>query len=262
MNISVCITTFNEEESVGALLDSLLVQTRKPDEIVIVDGGSGDKTVEIIRHYQKKDRRIRLLVEKGTIAHGRNTAIEISKFPIIAQIDAGCIAKKDWLGKILQPFTHPEIDMVAGFYEMKAKTPLQRVVNVFHGVPPERYDPSTFLPSARSVAFRKVLWEKIGGYSKRFSRAGEDTLFFYQAVKTSARIARVGDARVIWEETEKLSFKKSLKKFFNYAKGDALGGIWWHPGKQLSSHNIKIVLTIPNFGIGADKKQRKGILYL
>lgn len=250
MEISVCITAFNEEESIGRLLDSLLVQSRKADEIVIVDGGSKDRTVEIVRHYQKKDKKIKLLVEKGTIAHGRNTAIEIAKFPIIAQIDAGCVAKKDWLKKLVQPFIHPEVDMVAGYYEMRAKTPLQRVVNVFHGVPPERYDPSNFLPSARSVAFRKGLWEKIGGFSERFPRAGEDTLFFYKAVKTSARIVRAGEAKVIWEETEKMSFKQSLKKFFNYAKGDALGGIWWHPDKQLSSHNIKIAMIFVRYILG------------
>jgi glycosyltransferase involved in cell wall biosynthesis len=250
MEVSVCITTFNEEDSIGLLLDSLLAQLRKPDEIVIVDGGSKDKTVEIIRHYQKKDRRIRFLVEKGTIAHGRNTAIEISKFPIIAQIDAGCIAKKDWLKKLTQPFVHPEVDMVAGFYEMKANTPLQRVVNVFHGVPPQRYDPVNFLPSARSVAFRKTLWESVGGYSEKFPRAGEDTHFFYKAVKNSARIVRVGDARVIWEESGKMTLEKSLKKFFNYAKGDALSGIWWHPDKQFSSHNIRILLIFFRYIFG------------
>ena len=52
MNISICITTFNEEGSVGALLDSLLDQSLKADEIIVVDGGSTDKTLEIINHYQ------------------------------------------------------------------------------------------------------------------------------------------------------------------------------------------------------------------
>ena len=49
MKVSVCITVFNEEGSIGELLDSLLKQTKKPGEIVIVDGGSKDKTVDVIR---------------------------------------------------------------------------------------------------------------------------------------------------------------------------------------------------------------------
>ena len=89
MNISICITTFNEEGSIGPLLDSLLAQTKKAEEIVIVDGGSTDKTVEIIRHYQKKDRRIKLLTEKCSRAKGRNIGIEIAKNEIIAITDAG-----------------------------------------------------------------------------------------------------------------------------------------------------------------------------
>src|SRR3972149_3143590 len=115
MKASVCITVLNEEGSIATLLDSLLTQTEKPDEIIIVDGGSKDRTVEIVRHYQKKDKRIKFLVEHGSVAHGRNTSIEISRNPIIASIDAGCLARRDWLEKITEPFKHENVGMVAGF---------------------------------------------------------------------------------------------------------------------------------------------------
>lgn len=137
MNISLCITILNEEKGTIALLDSIFAGSKKPREIVIVDGGSDDKTVEIIRHYQKKHANIKLLVEKGGIAHGRNTSIEIAEGDIIAQIDAGCIANPDWLEKLTEPFVNKNVDIVAGFYEMPANTSLQAAINVFHGVPPE-----------------------------------------------------------------------------------------------------------------------------
>ena len=190
------------------------------------------------------------MVEKGGIAHGRNTSIEIAESEVIVQIDSGCIAKPDWLEKIAEPFVNKNVDIVAGFYEMPAATPLQAVINVFHGVPPERFNPRTFIPSARSVAFRKAVWEKIGGYNERLKSAGEDTLFFYEAVKNKFRIVRVGEARVIWEEAKNLTLKASLKKFFNYAKGDAKAGIWWDPNKQLASHNIKVSLIFIRYFIG------------
>lgn len=240
MNISLCIIVLNEEGSIAPLLDSIFEGTKKPDEIVIVDGKSVDKTIEIIRHYQKKHGSIKLLIEKGGVAHGRNTSIEIAKGPIIAQIDAGCIAKKDWLEILTEPFENKKVDLAAGFYDMPAKGPIQAAINVFHGVPPERFNPTSFIPSARSVAFKKALWEKVGGYNEKLKSAGEDTDFFYKCVKTGARIVRVGKAKVIWEETKNMSFKKLLRKFFNYAKGDAKTGIWWHPTEQLASHNIKI----------------------
>jgi len=54
IKISLICTVLNEQKSMGAFLDSIEIQTKKPDEIVIVDGGSNDKTVEIIKNYKKK----------------------------------------------------------------------------------------------------------------------------------------------------------------------------------------------------------------
>jgi len=250
MKVSVCITVFNEEKSVSALIESLLKQTKKSGEIIIVDGGSEDRTVEIIRHHQKKDKRIKLLVEPGSVAHGRNVSIELAKYPIIASTDAGCVVKKDWLEKITEPFKHKEVGLVAGFYHMAAKNSMQKAMNTYHGVLPRHFDPTSFLPSARSVAFRKKIWEKVGGYSEKLDKAGEDTLFFCEVVKTETRIARVEEAIVYWKEPANFSLKDSVKKFYQYAKGDAQAGIWWHPTKQLASHNIKILSIFARYLIG------------
>ena len=250
MKISVCITVFNEEGSISSLLKSLLSQTKKPSEIVIVDGGSKDKTVQIIRHFQKKNRKIKLLIEKGSIAHGRNTSIEIAKYPIIATTDAGCIAKKDWLEKIIEPFKHKSVGLVAGFYKMTSSNSMQKAMNMFHGITPSKFDPTSFLPSNRSVAFRKEVWESVGGYSEKLERAGEDTLFYYKVVKMGVKIARVKEAIVEWSESSEFTFKDSVKKFYHYAKGDAQAGIWWHPTQQLASHNIKISLIFIRYLFG------------
>ncbi|OGM19776.1 hypothetical protein A2686_00500 [Candidatus Woesebacteria bacterium RIFCSPHIGHO2_01_FULL_38_10] len=250
MKVSVCITILNEEKNISKLIVSLLKQTKKPNEIVIVDGGSSDKSVEVIGHWQKKDKRIKCLVEKGSIAHGRNIAIDIAKSPIIAQIDAGCVAKRDWLEEITKPFKYENVGMVAGFYEMFARNSMQKAMNVFHGLLPSQFDPTNFVPSARSCAFRNKVWLEVGGYSEKFERAGEDTHFFYKIVKNKVKIARVKQAVVEWRETNKLGFKVSLKKFYYYAKGDAQAGIWWHPSKQLASHNIKIISIFLRYMVG------------
>lgn len=248
MKISVCITVFNEEGTIANLLDSLLSQSRKSDEIVIVDGGSQDRTLEIIKHYQKKDSRIRFLREKGSIAHGRNISIEIARNEIVALTDAGCIAKKDWLEKITEPFENEEVAFVAGFYEMTGNTALQRAAAVFHGIPQARFDPKHFVPSARSMAFRKKVWEEVGGFREKLERAGEDTLFNYEAIKKGFRPVRVKEAIVYWEVPRTL--KESILKFFFYAKGDAQAGIWWNPSQQLASHNIKITFIFLRYLIG------------
>ena len=250
MKVSIIITVLNEEKTIAGLLDSLLAQTKKPEEIIIIDGGSKDKTTVIIRHYQKKDGRIKLLIEKSNPARARNIGIEIAQNPIIAHTDAGCLPRKDWLVRICEPFKFEKIGLVAGFYHMPAATPMNQAINVFLGVPPQRFDPATFLPSARSVAFRKSLWEEVGGYNEKLEKAGEDTDFFYKCVKTETRIVRVEKAIVLWKEIDNLTLKKALNKIYLYAKGDGQAGIWWHPAKRLSSHNIKISLVFLRYIIG------------
>lgn len=238
MRVSVCITTFNEEKSIGELLESLLAQSKKPDEIVVVDGGSKDRTVEIIRHFQKKDRKIKLLVQKCSRAEGRNIGVEIARNDIIAITDAGCVAQRDWLEKITSPFIHPEVDILAGFYKMVGETPMQKALSIFLGVTSSKFG-MNFLPSARSMAFRKEAWEKVGGFPERKINTAEDTDFNYKAVKMGMKYARVKSAIVEWGIPQHL--KEGLAKMHEYAKWDAMYGIWWHPTQKLSSHNIRVI---------------------
>ena len=247
MKVSICVTVYNEESSISDLLASLLRQMKLPDEIVIVDGGSGDKTVEIIRHYQKKDRRIRLLVEKCSRAKGRNLGVELAKNEIIAMTDAGCTADSRWLERITSPFNVEEIDIAAGFYKMFAKSPIQKASSVFLGVTPSKFNMS-FLPSTRSIAFRKKAWEAIGGFPEQKGNSAEDTDFNYKAIKLGMKFARVKNAIVEWGIPETL--KETMRKLYSYSKWDAKYGTWWHPVHKLSSHNIKVSLVFVRYILG------------
>lgn len=238
MKISICITTYNEENSIRALLDSLIKQTIKADEIVVVDGGSKDRTVEIIRHYQKKNGRIKLLTGNYSRAEGRNIGVEIVRNDIIVITDAGCVAHRDWLEKITAPFIHPEVNISAGFYKMVGETAYQKAVSIFLGVTPSRFG-INFLPSTRSVAFRKDAWERIGGFPERNVNTAEDTDFNYKAVKMGMKYARVKSAIVEWGMPQHLS--EGLAKMHEYARWDAMYGIWWHPTQKLVSHNIRVL---------------------
>lgn len=241
MKISVCLTVFNEEKSVSKLLESLIKQTEKPDEIVIVDGGSADDTVRIIRHLQNKDRRIRLLVQNSSRAEGRNLSVELAKNELIAITDADCTADSKWLSKIREPFKHKEIDMVAGFYRMVANTSFERALSYFLAVTPKRFN-SDFLPSTRSVAFRKSLWVRVGGFPESSDNSAEDTDFNYEVVKAGAGIGRAKEAIVYWKIPTNV--KSAFKKFYDYAKWDAKKMIFWHPVQKFKSHNIKALLKV------------------
>ena len=79
LKISVIIPILNEEKSLKQLLDSLLKQTLKPDEIIICDGGSSDKSIFIIDSYNKKNKTIKLVNKESTCrGSGRNLSIKDS----------------------------------------------------------------------------------------------------------------------------------------------------------------------------------------
>ena len=116
MKVSIILTVLNEGDGMRALLDALLGQTLQPDEIVIVDGGSRDETLQVLKAYAAQDPRIKVHVEPGVnIARGRNLAIARAEGDILAVTDGGCQPEPDWLRELLAPLqADPAVGAVAG----------------------------------------------------------------------------------------------------------------------------------------------------
>lgn len=250
MKVSLIITTLNEEKTIELLLESILAQTIKPDEVIIVDGRSTDETMSRIKIYDLrfKTKKIdfKLVISKGaTRGKGRNLGIQLSKNAIVALTDAGCVLEKFWLQRITEPFKNSDVDAVAGFYKMIARNNFEKAEKVFLGVLPNRFD-QNFLPSARSLAFRKSIWHEAGGFDEKLFSA-EDTLFAYKLVKINANLSRKKNARVEWRMPA--SLPEFFIKLMSYSKADAQSKIFWHPTQRLSSHNIKVILVIVRYVI-------------
>lgn len=217
-SVSVVITTLNEEQSTGKLLSALTRQTLPPDEVMIVDAGSQDRTTEIIRKFQQKYRRIRLLVKPGdNRSQGRNQGIKRAHSPIIATTDAGCIPKRDWLKKLTAPFADKTLDLVGGYYQPTGTTSLQRALAVYTSVLPHQLNPKRFLPAARSMAFRKHIWEKVGGFPEELTTC-EDRVFVDRLLASGAKYRFVPEAVVLWEQEKTLS--GAFRQLQGYARGD------------------------------------------
>lgn len=115
LSISVAIITFNRAEWLKDALMSLTRQTRIPDEVIVVDNGSKDRTKDVVLSF--RDRlNIKYVYEpiRG-IPHARNAAIKNATGDIIASIDDDCIADENWLKQIEIPFIKdPNIGIVGG----------------------------------------------------------------------------------------------------------------------------------------------------
>ena len=113
---------------------------------------------------------------------------------------------------------------------------------------PDKYDENRFLPSARSMAFMKKVWEDVGGFNEKLERAGEDTLFCFEALDHGYKIFRNKEAIVYWETPK--TFKESIKKYYVYAKGDAQAGVWLKPSRRAATHNLKISSVFGRYCLG------------
>lgn len=102
--VSIIIPVKNEASSIEALLQGLFAQTHLPAEIVITDGGSTDRTTELIRAWQKQSPLPVTLIETAQAlpGRGRNMAIRQARCEWLACIDAGIAPAHDWLEKLVE----------------------------------------------------------------------------------------------------------------------------------------------------------------
>jgi glycosyltransferase involved in cell wall biosynthesis len=224
MKVSLITTVLNEASNIEEFLKSIINQTKKPDEFIIVDGGSTDKTIEIIKKFSKNYKWIKLIVSKGaSIGKGRNIAIENAKNEIIACVDAGCILDKNWLKEITKPFENKKVDVVVGIYKPYYTNDFEYFQGLVVVPESEKIFDKPSRWSSRSIAFRKSLWKKVGGYPDLTT--GEDTTFNLKLIESSSNIKFAKNAIVYWRMRK--NWKSFFKQFYKYGIGDRKSGNIW-----------------------------------
>ncbi|MFA6017191.1 MAG: glycosyltransferase family 2 protein [Patescibacteria group bacterium] len=101
MKISVVIPAYNEEKRIANCLDSLMSQEEKPDEIIVVDNNSSDKTIGIVKKYKKV---ILIQEKKQGITPTRNAGFNKASGDIIARCDADTVLPSNWIKNIKNDF--------------------------------------------------------------------------------------------------------------------------------------------------------------
>lgn len=227
MKTSFITTVLNEADTIGPLLASLLGQSRLADEIIIVDAGSQDKTVSLVKKYAG----VKVIVKPGlNRSQARNLGIKSARQPIIVSSDGGCVLDKNWLENIVKPLANLKVDSVAGYYQVTSHSALSQAITPFVAVMPDQFKPESYLPSSRSIAFRKTAWQKVGGYPENLDYC--EDLIFAQKLKAKTRMAVASDALVYWQAINNLT--EFFNKIKDYACGDVQAGYWPHIRKILS----------------------------
>jgi len=217
MKISVVVTVRNEAEAVTGLLDALAQQTRDADEIILVDGGSTDDTLAIVHKYKVNLPALTIQQAPGTnIAAGRNVGIRVARGDIIVTTDAGCFPQPQWLDAITTPFElDPSIGLVSGVVKPLAKTEKEASIGRCSLAYQTKVRDKAFLPTARSLAFRRALAIEIGGFPENLD-FGEDTRFIID-IAQNTRLSVVEEAIVYWRPRQ--TYCAVVKQYYHYAFG-------------------------------------------
>lgn len=235
MKVSVILTVLNEGESIRAALDSLVAQTRPPDEVVIADGGSRDSTLAIIREYGEAGRLPLKVIEVpgANIAQGRNAAIRAARGEVIVSTDAGVRCEPDWLEKLIHPLTPAPSPLptagergvvaVAGFFRSDPQTVFEMALGATTLPEARDVNPKTFLPSSRSVAFRKSAWEAVGGYPEWLDYC-EDVVFDLALREKFGPFVFVPEAVVHFRPRPNL--RALFRQYHRYARGDGKANLF------------------------------------
>lgn len=104
-SLSIVIPVYNEEDLLGACLQSIAAQTIAPDEVIVVDNNSTDRSVEIARSFPF----VKVVAEsKQGIVYARNTGFDAVNSDIIGRIDADTILPRDWVARIKDYYANEE----------------------------------------------------------------------------------------------------------------------------------------------------------
>lgn len=228
MRVSVIATVKNEESSIGGLLDSLLAQSRQPDEVLLADGGSVDRTREIAGSYVERGLRLRLLDAPGSnISRGRNLAVAAASGDIIACTDAGVRLAPGWLAELTAPFQDQTAgaapDVVGGFFQADGRNVFEIALGATTLPDRDDVDPGTFLPSSRSVAFTRAAWQRVGGYPEWLDYC-EDLVFDLRLRAAGLRFAFAPGALAHFRPRP--SLRSFAVQYYRYARGDGKAGLW------------------------------------
>jgi glycosyltransferase involved in cell wall biosynthesis len=246
MKVSVIVPVRDEEHSIRELLDSLLKQTRPPDEIVITDGGSVDATPQIIEDYIRKGAPVRLIRAGAALpGRGRNLGAAAAQFEWLGFTDAGIRLENDWLETLTaRAAQDAAIDIVYGSWEPVTDTFFKECAAIAYVPPPSPRDGIVARPRfIASTLLRRDAWAKVGGFPEDL-RSAEDLIFMDRLEAAGYRAVFEPRAQVHWDLRPTLG--ATFKRFLVYSRNNIRAGLWrqWQ-ATIIFRYAVLLVLTVP-----------------
>ena len=226
MKVSVVVPVRDEEDSIRELLDSLLAQTRPPDEIVIADGGSVDATPQIIEEYIREGAPVRLIRAGAALpGRGRNLGAAQASFEWLAFTDAGIRLENNWLEALTAKAEEDDsIDVVYGSWQPVTDTFFTECAAIAYVPPPAPRDGMMIRPRfIASTLLRREAWQVVNGFPEDL-RSGEDLVFMDRV--ESAGYASVFEPRAQVHWSLRPTLASTFKRFLVYSRNNIRAGLF------------------------------------
>jgi glycosyltransferase involved in cell wall biosynthesis len=242
----------DEARSIAALIATIRAQTRRPDEVIIVDGGSTDGTPDLVRALVGQDPTVQV-VQAGTATpgRGRNVGRSVARNRWIAFTDAGIEPDAGWLEHLVDAVERdPTAGVVFGSYEPQITSFLDSCA--VGAYVPARHATAFGVvrgPSVASMMVRSDVFDGNQGFPDL--RCAEDHIFFERLRRNQVPVTWAPEAIVRWRTPPSLS--ATYRRFRLYSRQNVLLGRQqeWHYGVARIYLAGAVAVAI---GLGLDRR--------
>jgi len=215
MEFSVIMSVYNEEKYLKGAIESILNQSFKDFEFIIIDDGSTDRSSQILDRYAKKDKRIKLIYQKNIgLTKSLNKALELARGEYIARMDADDIAYKFRFEKQIRFLKkHPKIGLVGNYVDVIDEKG-EKIGQLIYPIDDKKIrelliKKNPFCHS--TVMLRKSVIEKTKGYDEDFS-TGED-YDFWMRISKYYQMANLPETLGAWRmRKESITSQKNISQ--------------------------------------------------
>jgi rhamnosyltransferase len=201
--VSIVIRCFNEERMIGRLLSGIAAQTVKPAQIVIVDSGSTDRTLEVARRHPVEVHTI----DPAEFSFGRslNRGISATTSALVVFASAHVYPVYDtWLEHLTKPFEDPAVAIAYGRQVGGPTTPYSESQILATWFPAESHPRQTHpFSNNANAAIRRSEWESVP-YDEDLTGL-EDLDWAAKALERGATISYVAEAPVVHLHDERFA---------------------------------------------------------
>ena len=224
LNVSLYIPVYNGESTIESVLKSVIKLSPGPDEIIVVNDGSSDKTKNILEKYINQIKIINNSSNMG-LGYSRNRGVSESKNEDIASLDADVEVNSNWLKDLFEIKEKFGSAISGGKLREKYKDRSiydhWRHVHATQNSFGEKDIENLGKPLAGSnTLLSKSAWKKVGGYDNQYKTNGEDATFCQKLLSSNYKISYSAKAISYHLRTDSLrSLADSSRRGYIYGAG-------------------------------------------